>query len=150
MTEVTNVAGMLAIKGADGPWIAGFALEKVEEMKRIGHGLEIKMALGAEPPYVGMFILEALPEKPNIKQTPALFKRAGELLDQFISLPRSEEVDFGPDIVSEFMTQGFSVGVWAHREGRDLPEGIPQEFVCFYNDEARVNFCLTMQQQGLE
>lgn len=150
MTTVTEVAGMLAVKGADGSWIARFAMEKAAAMKELGHGLEIKMALKAEPPYFGMFFLEALSVDPAIPQTPALLKRAGELLDEFITIAHGAEVAFGADIVSELLTDGYRVGVWSHKDGRALPDGIPQQFVCFYNNEVRMNFCLTMQQQGLE
>lgn len=150
MTTVTEVAGMLAVKGADGPWIARFAMEQVAKMKQLGHGLEIKMALKAEPPYFAMFFLAPLPDHPGPPQTPDYFKRAGEVLDTFFAVAHGDEVNFGADIVAELLTQGYNVGVWNHKNGRALPEGIPQQFVSFFNDKARMNFCLTMQQSGLE
>lgn len=150
MTTVTEVAGMLAVKGADGPWLAKFALDQVANMKRLGHGLETKMALKAEPPYFAMFVLEPYRTDPDIAQTPTLFKYCGKMLDTLISIAHDGEVHFGNDMVSELLTHGYKVGVFSNLEKRGLPEGIPQQFVCFYNDEARVNFCLTMQQQGLE
>lgn len=150
MTTVTEVAGMLAVEGADGPWIAQFAIEQAAKMERLGHGLEIKMALKAEPPYFAMFFLEPLPEHQGPPQTPAHFKRAGEALDALFAVAHGNEVAFGADIVAELLTRGYTVGVWYHKEGRALPEGIPQQFVCFFNDKVRMNFCLTMKQSGLE
>lgn len=150
MTTVTEVAGMLAVESVDGPWIAQFAVEKAASVKELGHGLEIRMALKAEPPYFAMFFLEAFSEDPGVPQTPELMKRAGELLDEFITIAHGNKVIFGADIVSELLTQGYRVGVWSHKDGRPLPEGIPQQFVCFYGESARMNFCLTMLQQGLE
>lgn len=150
MTTVTEVAGMLAVKGADGPWIAQFALGKVAEMKRLGYELESKMALQAEPPYFAMFFIGPFDDEPDIQQTPKLLEYTGKMLDQLISVAHGSEVLFGADIVTEFLTHGYRAAVFSPTETRPLPEGVPQPFVCFYNDEVRVNMCLTMKQQGLE